>query len=102
MAQYYAAADVFVTGSVQENLPNTIAEAMSCGTPCVGFHVGGIPEMIDHKENGYVARYRDAQDLAEGIEYCLGHDLREAAARKAAAAYGERQVARQYIALYED
>ena len=102
MAQYYAAADVFVTGSVQENLPNTIAEAMSCGTPCVGFRVGGIPEMIDHKENGYVARYRDAQDLAEGIEYCLGHDLREAAAHKAAATYGERHVAPQYIALYEN
>ena len=102
MVQLYNAVDAYVTPSLQDNLPNTIMEALACGTPCVGFRVGGIPEMIDHKENGYVARYRDAQDLAEGIEYCLGHDLREAAARKAAAAYGERQVARQYIALYED
>ena len=102
IVEVYNSADVFVLPSLEDNLPNTLMESMACGVPCVGFQVGGIPEMIDHKENGYVARYRDAQDLAEGIEYCLGHDLREAAARKAADAYGERQVARQYIALYED
>ena len=73
---------------------------MSCSTPCVGFDVGGIPEMIDHLENGYVARCRDAADLAEGIRYVLSHDLREAARSKAAAAYSETQVAKEYIKLY--
>ncbi len=101
MPLLYNAADVFLTPSLQDNLPNTIAEAMSCGTPCVGFDVGGIPEMIDHKENGYVARYRDAADLAEGIRYVLGHDLRAAAHSKAAAAYGETHVAQQYISIYQ-
>ena len=100
MAKLYNAADAFLTPSLQDNLPNTIAEAMSCGTPCVGFDVGGIPEMIDHLENGYVARYRDAADLAEGISYVLSHDLREAARGKAAAAYSETQVAKEYIKLY--
>ena len=57
MALMYSAADVFVIPSLQDNLPNTIAEAMSCGTPCVGFNVGGIPEMIEHQVNGYVAKY---------------------------------------------
>ena len=100
MVKLYNAADAFLTPSLQDNLPNTIAEAMSCGTPCVGFDVGGIPEMIDHLENGYVARYRDAADLAEGIRYVLSHDLREAARSKAAAAYSETQVAKEYIKLY--
>lgn len=100
MPQLYNAADVFLTPSLQDNLPNTIAEAMSCGTPCVGFDVGGIPEMIDHQENGYVARYRDAADLAEGIRYVLSNDLRAAAYAKAAAAYNETRVAQQYIRLY--
>ncbi|MBR6141952.1 MAG: glycosyltransferase [Bacteroidaceae bacterium] len=100
MAKLYNAADVFLTPSLQDNLPNTIAEAMSCGTPCVGFNVGGIPEMIDHLENGYVARYRDAADLAEGIRYVLSHDLRAAAHSKAAAAYDETQVAKEYIKLF--
>ena len=100
MPLLYTAADAFLTPSLQDNLPNTIAEAMSCGTPCVGFNVGGIPEMIDHKENGYVARYRDAADLAEGIRYVLSHDLRAAAYAKAAKAYNETSVAQEYIKLF--
>ena len=100
MPLLYNAVDVFLTPSLQDNLPNTIAEAMSCGTPCVGFEVGGIPEMIDHLENGYVARYRDASDLAEGIRYVLTHYLRTAAHNKAAKAYEETHVAQEYIKLY--
>ena len=101
MALMYSAADVFVIPSLQDNLPNTIAEAMSCGTPCVGFNVGGIPEMIDHQVNGYVAKYKDVTDLAEGIQYVLTHDMREAALHKAASAYGETHVAQKYINVYE-
>ena len=101
MPMLYNAADAFLTPSLQDNLPNTIAEAMSCGTPCVGFDIGGIPEMINHLENGYVARYRDAADFAAGIRYVLGHDLRMAAHSKAAVAYDETRVAQEYIGLYE-
>jgi len=101
MPLLYNAADAFLTPSLQDNLPNTIAEAMSCGTPCVGFDVGGIPEMIDHKQNGYVARYRDAADLAVGIRYVLSHDLQAAARSKAAEAYDETSVACQYINIYK-
>ncbi len=102
MAKYYAAADVFVTPSLQDNLPNTIAEAMSCGTPCVGFNVGGIPEMIHHQADGYVAQLRDADDLAEGIRYLLTHpELREAAAHTAAKTYNPSRVALAYIKEYE-
>ena len=100
MPQIYNAVDAFVTPSLQDNLPNTIAEAMSCGTPCIGFNVGGIPEMIDHTKNGYVARYRDASDLADGIRFVLSHDLRAAARSKASIAYNEEEVAEQYIDIY--
>lgn len=102
MAALYAAADVFVTPSLQDNLPNTIVEAMSCGTPCVGFKVGGIPEMIRHQEDGYVAHYRDAYDLACGIRYVLSHpELSGAAASYAHATYNEHRVAQLYIQEYE-
>ena len=104
MAALYQAVDLFVTPSLEENLPNTIMEAMACGTPCVGFHIGGIPEMIDHEQNGYVARYRDANDLANGIAYVLNPDnhqrLSEAAAQKAIAVWNEETVSHQYIQLY--
>ena len=104
MAALYQAVDVFVTPSLEENLPNTIMEAMACGTPCVGFSIGGIPEMIDHEVNGYVARYRDADDLAAGIDYVLSdedHRLSQAAASKAASSWNEEAVVHQYIGLYE-
>ena len=44
-------------------------EAMACGTPCVGFNIGGIPDQIRHKANGYLAKFKDANDLANGIKY---------------------------------
>lgn len=67
----YNAADVFVVPSIADNQPTTVQESLSCGTPVVGFNVGGIPDMIKHKENGYLAAYKNSKDLAEGIKYCL-------------------------------
>lgn len=101
----YNSADVFVLPSLEDNLPNTIMEAMACGVPCVGFRVGGIPEMIDHKRNGYVARFQDAADLAEGICFVLeGADrqqLREACLHKVAHSYSQQSVAKRYIEEYQ-
>ena len=102
MARLYSAVDCFVTPSLQDNLPNTIAEAMSCGTPCVGFDTGGIPEMITHMQNGYVAAYCDSQDLARGITLTMQHpEWREAAARTAAHDYSEEHVAQEYARIYD-
>lgn len=104
MAMLYGSADAFVTPSLQDNLPNTVMEAMACGTPCVGFNAGGIPEMIDHKANGYVAEYRNAADLAEGIRYVLSEEnaarLGHAAREKAENRYSERSVAEKYMEIY--
>ncbi len=71
IALIYSAADVFTIPSIQENLPNTIMEAMACGTPAVGFEVGGIPEMIEHKQTGFLATYKSAENFAEGIKWVL-------------------------------
>jgi len=35
--------DVFVASSREDNLPNTVAEVLSCGMPCVMFAIGGMP-----------------------------------------------------------
>ena len=101
----YNAADVFVLPSLSENLPNTIMEAMACGVPCVGFRVGGIPEMIDHQENGYVANFRDAADLAKGIHYVLDEADQAALSsnclQKVARNYSQQSVAKKYIEVYD-
>jgi glycosyltransferase involved in cell wall biosynthesis len=104
MVDIYNAVDLYVTPSLEENLPNTIMEAMACGTPCVGFNVGGIPEMIDHLHNGYVAEYKSAEDLANGIHWVLTDteykELSEEATRKAVSSYSENHIAKRYINVY--
>ncbi len=67
----YAAADVFVAPSIQDNFPNTIIEALASGTPCAAFNIGGMPDAIDHQQNGYLAQPFDSEDLAWGIEWIL-------------------------------
>ena len=102
----YNAVDMFITSSLEENLPNTIMESMACGTPCVGFEIGGIPEMIDHKINGYVANYKDASDLANGIRWVLEHEdqqaLSDACVKKVQENYTEEVVVMKYLSLYQN
>ena len=103
IAAIYAAADAFVIPSLEDNLPNTIMEAMACGTPCVGFDTGGIPEMINHLKNGYVAKYKDTEDLAKGIIWILEQDpaiLSKPAVGKVEENYAQSIVAEKYIQHY--
>jgi glycosyltransferase involved in cell wall biosynthesis len=67
----YRAADIFVAPSRQENLPNMVMEAMACGTPCVAFAVGGIPDLITHGETGYLAQPFEIEDLAQGLSQLI-------------------------------
>ena len=102
----YNAADVFVLPSLEDNLPNTIMEAMACGVPCVGFRVGGIPEMIRHQVSGYVAQERDAADLAQGIRYVLADadyaTLSRECLHQVAQKYSQQSVASRYIEEYQN
>lgn len=104
MIAAYSCADLFVIPSLEDNLPNTIMESMACGTPCVGFATGGIPEMINHRVNGYIADYKDADDLANGIRWVLDHEdrkgLSEACVKKVRECYTEEVVAERYMTLY--
>ena len=98
----YNAADVFVSPTLEDNLPNTIMESMACGTPCVAFSVGGVPDLIDHKQNGYLANYMDSEDLSLGIKWVLSNpNLGTNARKKVEATFSEEIVASQFIELYK-
>lgn len=105
MVQAYNAADVLIVPSLEDNLPNTIMEAMACGTPAVGFDTGGIPEMIGHLESGFISAPKSAASLAEGIQWVLKHNtggaVSEKAREKVLQHYSEEVVARQYSQLYD-
>ncbi|WP_461052992.1 glycosyltransferase family 4 protein [Spirosoma arcticum] len=100
----YNAADVMAVPSLEDNLPNTVIESLACGTPVVAFRTGGIPEMIDHQQNGYLAAVGSAQELADGLAFVLTHPnpelLRQNARQSAEANFSEDVVATQHIELY--
>ena len=68
----YNAADIFVIPSLAENYPNVLIEAMACATPCVGFDIGGIPEIIIDGKTGVIASEIAPRALADAIESALG------------------------------
>ena len=70
----YSAADVFVIPSRTDNLPDTVLESMACGTPCVGFDVGGIPDMIRPGETGLLAEPFDVDELGAAAASLLTND----------------------------
>ncbi len=107
LALLYTAADVFVLPSVQDNLPNTVMESLACGTPVVAFPIGGVPDMIDHQVNGYLAKALDIDSLAGGIKWVLENPerlirLRKGAREKAVKEYSLEAQARRYRNLYDE
>lgn len=108
LALIYSAADVFVIPSVQENLPNTIMESLACGTPVVGFDIGGNRDMINHKSNGYLAAARDSADLAAGINWVVSQDnaglaqLAETARHSCETRFSLPVIVERYVSLYRE
>lgn len=105
MSQLYGAADLFLLPSIEENLPNTLLEAMSSGTPAVAFRVGGVPEVITDQENGRLVRPGSVEDFASAIEQLLFNDeLRGRFGEKARAVIQEKfdhnLQAQRYLDLY--
>ena len=105
IVECYNAADLFVAPSLQDNLPNTVIESTCCGTPVVAFDIGGMPDMIDHLENGYLAELKSSEDLAKGINTLLSNPdmfvkFSLACRVKAEKLYNEDKIAHQYKELY--
>ena len=107
IALLYSSADVFVAPSIQDNLPNTVMEALACGTPCVAFNIGGMPDLIDHQQNGYLATPYEPEDLACGISWIIEdterwQNLSTCARSKVEREFTLEKQAQAYIQLYKD
>jgi glycosyltransferase involved in cell wall biosynthesis len=107
LALAYSAANVFVAPSTEENLANTVIEAMACGVPCVAFNVGGMPDIIRPDQNGYLAEPFDTDELACGIVAILEsaeayERFSQEARQTVVAEFSAELQARKFAALYED
>lgn len=106
LAEYYRAADLFVSSAVTDGFDLSVAEAMACGVPVVAFAGGGASEIMIHRLTGYLAN-KDSEDLARGI---AGY-LEDAAAGQSAGSAGRARIeelftaadmAAAYLSLYEE
>lgn len=106
LALAYSAANAFLCPSREDNLPNTVAEALACGTPCVAFSINGLPDMIEHQKTGWLAKPFDPADLAAGIKWVTTHpdpeNLRYAARQKAISEYSLPVMTARYSKLYAE
>jgi glycosyltransferase involved in cell wall biosynthesis len=104
LALCYAAADAFLIPSLEDNLPYTVMESLSCGTPVVAFTTGGIPDMVQHLQNGYLAEYRSAKSFADGMEWAINHEvptvLQQKARQTVIDKFAEPVIAQKHIQLY--
>jgi glycosyltransferase involved in cell wall biosynthesis len=105
IAAVYAAADVFILPSKLDNLPNMLVEAIACGVPCVAFNTGGIPDIITHKFNGWLAEAFNCEDFACGIKWALAGenhpDLACNARNQALNKFEITGAVKNYLRLYE-
>lgn len=97
-------ADVVILPSEQENLSNIVLESLCCNTPVVAFDIGGNGDMIQHLENGYLARFNDSQDMANGVLWALtqlGQEKKAMIREKIIENFSYPAVAKRYHSLYE-
>lgn len=105
LATLYNLADLFVVPSLEDNLPNTVVESLACGTPVVAFDIGGLPDMVDHKQTGYLAAEGDVAGLVDGILWCINdapEQIRSTSREKAEKHFALEMQAYRYKQLYEE
>jgi glycosyltransferase involved in cell wall biosynthesis len=101
-----SAADVFVCPTRADNLPNVVLESMACGTPVVGFNVGGVPDMVRPGLTGLLAPPEDVQALRAAIKALLDDEnllggMSAVCRQIAVNEYSLAVQARRYAELYE-
>ena len=103
----YSAADIFLLPSLEDNLPNTILESMSCGTPVVAFDVGGLPDMVINGVTGQLVSLSDSRKMGETIiDLIQKPDLRKSMGKegrkRAEKEYSLKVQAERYSDLYKE
>lgn len=103
--KYFAAADIFLNTTIQDNFPLTVLESIASGTPNVGFATGGIPEMVDSGKNGFLTNDKSPELLAREIEKIYQSKIykiwAEQSRKKAIDCFNKTNFTKKHLELYE-
>ena len=102
LSEVYNAADVFLLPSLAENFPNTIVEALSCGTPVLASDVGGISEQINSK-NGVLVEANNVSAWVKALTdmiSSIGKYDRKTISQEARQRYNQEDILKQYLQIY--
>ncbi len=103
LAYFYSNADAFIIPSREDNLPNVMLEALACGTPVIGFPIGGIKEHVNDFKTGLLAEEVSSESLGKAIEmFCKTKDRfnREQISEYAFDNFNEKIIAAKYLKIY--
>ncbi len=101
LVKLYSNADLTVVPSREDNMPIAAMESQSCGTPVVGFRIGGLPDIVEPGVSGYLAEPENTQDLAQGIVQVLSSHLRDSTRQHAKSTWSPEVIVPQLLAAYE-
>ena len=100
----YSAADLTIVPSRLDNLPQVACESIACGTPVASFNIGGLPDIIEHKVNGFLAKPFDTSELAYGVKWILEENIEDKlsfnARKLALQKFSSHSIAKKYKELF--
>ena len=101
---YLSAADIFAFPSIDEGLPRAVMEAMAMKLPVVATKVGGIPELVQNRETGFLVDSCNPQQIAEALNLLLQNPLLASemgsrARKKIVSNYSFEEGIRKYLKL---
>jgi glycosyltransferase involved in cell wall biosynthesis len=103
--ELYGQADLVLNPALWDGMPNSVLEAMACGRPTLSTRVGGLPDLVQDGETGYLLGLSDLGGLAPAIEQILRdpnrHRIGEAARAHVQAHHQPAQEARAYQELLQ-
>jgi glycosyltransferase involved in cell wall biosynthesis len=105
LGRWFAAADLFLFPTLEDNLPISVQESMAAGTAVVGFATGGVPEMIESGTHGWLVKTGDQQALNEALHEALtcGDELHirgEQARLRVQKHFSVDECVRQHLEIY--
>ncbi|TDR76721.1 glycosyl transferase family 1 [Paludibacterium purpuratum] len=106
LAETYCMADAVIIPSLEDNLPNVALESAACGLPLIAFNVGGLPDIVIHRHNGFLAAQLSGEMLANGVRWVLqqesqGLPFNEHSRCLAVEKFSLEAQANHYISLYQ-